>query len=45
MMLQINKIAIPEFFTPVGQLFWNDVRMGIDFKHGLFLQSCNIGVF
>ena len=45
MVLQVDEIAITKLLTPVGEFFWQDMRMGIDFKHGQKTKSCNIGVF
>lgn len=45
MMLEVDKITIPEFITPVGEFLGNNVGMGIDFEHGLIKQSRNIGDF
>jgi hypothetical protein len=31
--LQVDEIAISEFLAPVGEFFWKNMGMGIDFKH------------
>jgi hypothetical protein len=37
MVIQHNKIAITEFFSEIGNIFWNDVGVSIDGKHDVKL--------